>query len=128
MRFVLVLIFLLAQILRVGAQAVPITANYAVLTAGATVQNVFIALPAFVSAQAGTFVKNGIGCAGSGIGWSWSAASQQFMPPQPFGSWHAGGCLWVPPNAVQALTPAMISANQRWQWFEVSQQWGVVQF
>ncbi len=131
MKWFIVCGFLLLGLANVWAQSVSSNSRgkeFATVDANNVVQNGIIAGPGFLPLVAGNWIDANIGFYKAGRSFTWIGT--QFQPPQPYPSWAWAASLqsWIPPTAVPLLTPAMISANQRWEWFEVSRQWAVVQF
>ncbi|NBV62482.1 MAG: hypothetical protein EBR73_15735, partial [Rhodobacteraceae bacterium] len=57
----------------------------------------------------------------AGLGYTYDAQRDAFIPPQPFPSWQLNGesCLWEPPVA-------MPEDGQMYQWDESTQQWEAI--
>jgi hypothetical protein len=62
----------------------------------------------------------------AGIGYSYDAGRDAFVPPKPFASWvlDEATCWWKAPTDMPAITPPTTEADgQGWQWDEETTSW-----
>jgi len=59
----------------------------------------------------------------AGIGYTYDAGRNAFIPPQPYASWilHEGTCNWNPPVAMPDSTS--LEDNQYYEWNESTTSW-----